>query len=307
MTKLNKKRVKWIVDQVVKHKQRPKEVSAVYGITVRRVQQLAKNYRETNTYTELKPFRRPKTFLSAAQELAITNAYEQTLLTPRMLYYELQRRGTYAPKNKIYVFMKTKDWVRNEPNKQKKRKRCRYEWPRTGDMVHADYHRTSEQHPHAIFWLDDHSRKILSGGEFDSPNAEYALQTFKQAQKHLQEQEETIKRVNTDRGSAFISSKEQGTSQFEGYCNQQGIQLIPSRAKNPQTNGKVERRWLEYDKHRWRFKTLQEWINWHNNRLTTALDIQHYETPNDAYIRGLPNITALFWRLTEHEQTKTKK
>ena len=52
---------------------------------------------------------------------------------------------------------------------------------------------------------------------------------------------------------------------------------------------KVERRWYEYDRHRWRFKTLQEWIDWYNERLTTALDIEHYETPNEAFVRKLPN------------------
>ena len=80
-----------------------------------------------------------------------------------------------------------------------------------------------------------------------------------------------------------------------------GINLIPSRIKNPQTNGKVEGRWYEYDKHRWRFKTLQKWIDWYNERLTTALDIEHYETPNEAFVRKLPNLVALFWRHIENE------
>ena len=88
-------------------------------------------------------------------------------------------------------------------------------------------------------------------------------------------------------------------SKFQEYCQSKGIDVIPSRIKNPQTNGKVERRWQEYDKHRHRFGSLQEWINWHNNRLTTALDIEHYETPNDAFIRRLPNKLDLFFRRLE--------
>ena len=101
--------------------------------------------------------------------------------------------------------------------------------------------------------------------------------------------------MNTDRGTAFVSNKEEGASKFQEYCESKGIQLVPSRIRNPQTNGKVERRWQEYDKHRYRFKTLQEWIDWHNNRLTTSLDIVHYETPNTAFISKLPNLLALFW------------
>ena len=59
-------------------------------------------------------------------------------------------------------------------------------------------------------------------------------------------------------------------------------------------------------KHRWKFNSLQEWIDWHNNRLTTALDIEHYETPDEAFVRKLPNLAALFWNFAENG-TKFKK
>lgn len=307
MTKLNKKRIKWLVDQVVRQDKKPGDAATVYNVTERRVQQLVQYYKATKKYPELNQARRPQTHLSLEQEQAIEKAYSETMLTPRMLYHELKRRGSYAPKNKIYVFMKANGLVKNEPNKQKKRKRCRYEREHSCSLVHADYHRTSESDPHCIFWLDDASRKILSGGEFESPNAENAINTFKEAEQKVAEYRCNIEQVNTDRGSAFISNKEDGTSQFQKYCETKGIKVIPSRIKNPQTNGKVERRWQEYDKHRKRFKTLQEWIDWHNDRLTTALDIEHYETPNTAFIRKLPNIMKLFWERIENERFKNTK
>ena len=163
MTKLNKKRIKWLVDQVTKHDKKPQEVASVYNVTERRVQQLVQEYKETKKYPELKEARRPKTSLTIEQEQLIELAYLETKLTPRLLYFELKRRGAYAPKNKIYSFMKSKGWVLGEPNKQKKRKRCRYERKYTGSLFHADYHRKDEDSPHCIFWLDDASRKILSG------------------------------------------------------------------------------------------------------------------------------------------------
>lgn len=306
MTKLNKKRVKWLMDQVVKHGKKPKEVCSVYNLTERRVQQLAKHYKETKKYPELKHNRRPKTNLSPEQEHIIEIAYKETLLSPKLIYYEIKRRGAYSPKNKIYLFMKAKGWVKDEPNKQKKRKRCRYEREHTGSLVHADYHRTTENHPHAIFWLDDASRKILSAGEFENPNADNVIMTFKDTEEKFEAYNCKIMQVNTDRASVFVSNKNESTSEFEKYCESKGIEVIPSRIKNPQTNGKVERRWYEYDRHRWKFSSLQEWVDWYNNRLTTALDIEHYETPNDAFIRKLPNLMALFWNLTENG-TKIKK
>lgn len=54
MVKLNKKRIKWLVDQVTKQNKKPQEVVSVYSITERRVQQLVQEYKETKKYPELK-------------------------------------------------------------------------------------------------------------------------------------------------------------------------------------------------------------------------------------------------------------
>src|SRR3989338_4975316 len=106
--------------------------------------------------------------------------------------------------------MKAQGWVTNELRKQKRRKRCRYEREHTGSLIHADYHRTTEDSPHCIIWLDDASRKILAGGEFDSPNAAHALETFTLAEEHMRPYDCPIRQANTDRASAFVSNKKEG-------------------------------------------------------------------------------------------------
>jgi putative transposase len=307
MTKLNKKRIKWLVDQVAKYSKTPKEVAPVYNISERRVQQLVKQFNQTKKYPELNTTRRPKTLLSVAQKEAINRTYQETGLSPRLLYHELKRRDISVAKNKVYAYLKQEGLVRDEPKKQQKRKRCRYEWPHTGDMLHADYHRTSEQHPFCIFWLDDASRKILAAGEFEQATKENAIETFKLAEKEMENVGWHVLRVNTDRGSQFFANKgENAQSGFQKYLEGKGIKFIPSRVNNPQTNGKVERRWKEYDKHRWKFNTLQEWVDWYNNRLTTALEIEQFQTPNKAFIQKLPNLFGFLWGQLENG-FKTKK
>lgn len=307
MVKLNKKRIKWLVDQVTRYGKKPSRVAQVYSISERRVQQLVKQFSETKKYPELNKSRRPKTFLSEAQKEIIEKTHQETGLSARLLYHELKRRDITVAKNKVYAYMKHKGLVLDEPNKQKKRKRCRYEWPHTGDMLHADYHRTTENHPYCIFWLDDASRKILAAGEFDRATKENAIATFKLAETEMEKVGGHVLRVNTDRGSQFFANKgEDAQSGFQRYLEEKGIRFIPSRANNPQTNGKVERRWKEYDKHRWRFETLQEWVDWYNNRLTTALNIEQFQTPNKAFIQKLPNLFGFLWGQLENE-FKTKK
>ena len=90
--------------------------------------------------------------------------------------------------------------------------RCRYEREHSGSLLHGDWHRTTENHPYAIVWLDDASRKILSGGEFDKATAEHSIETFREAQSEALEYNVEIREVNTDRGTQFFSNKKEGTS-----------------------------------------------------------------------------------------------
>lgn len=93
MVKLNKKRIKWLVNQVVYKKKKPKDVASVYDVSVRRVQQLVSEFRKTKKYPELNKNRRPKTDLSLEQKEAIDLAFRETKLNTRMLYFELKKRG----------------------------------------------------------------------------------------------------------------------------------------------------------------------------------------------------------------------
>ena len=94
--------------------------------------------------------------------------------------------------------------------------------------------------------------------------------------------------MNTDRDSRFCSNKNSGTSAFEHYREREGIRHVPSRKGNPQTNGKLERLWLEYDRHRWRFDSLEAFLTGYNNRRHGALDYREGETPEAAFLRRSP-------------------
>jgi len=93
--------------------------------------------------------------------------------------------------------------------------------------------------------------------------------------------------VNTDRGAQFYSNHPNSTSQFQEFLNENNIRHIPSKRNNPQTNGKLERLWYEYDKHRWRFETIEEFIQWYNHRLHGSLWLEIGENPSEALIRKL--------------------
>ncbi|OYT59635.1 hypothetical protein B6U81_05735, partial [Thermoplasmatales archaeon ex4484_30] len=99
-------------------------------------------------------------------------------------------------------------------------------------MIHGDWHRRTDDDPHAIIWVDDASRYILAwvddasryilaGDEFDTATSEYSIQTFRKAQRIAREYNVDIKEVNTDRGTQFYSTKK-NPSEFEKYVESQG-------------------------------------------------------------------------------------
>ena len=289
MTKLTNTKLKWIVRKNKKG-MKTEEIADAMNVTPRRVQQIIKDYRFTGIMPTLTKSRRPKTYLTEEQRQSADKAFEKTLLSPRLLYYELQRRKTPIPKNKLYEYMKEKGRVISDPKKQKKRKRCRYERRHSGSLIHGDTHRTSKKHPYCLLWIDDASRRILSGIESPKPmNNKQAIKSFDMAEKESENYNVTLFQVNTDRGPEFFSNKKDkkkdSKSEFEKHLKKKGKTHIPSRIKNPQTNGKLERLWQEYNRHRWRFKKLKDWIEWYNNRLHGALKLEWGETPNEAFIR----------------------
>jgi len=281
MTTLNKSQIKWLVKQVVREGRRPSEVAPVYKITPRRVQQLVQAYKNTGQMPELKKNRRPSTFLSEGQKAVIDAAFDDTKLSPRLLYYELKRRKTPVPKNKLYAYLKGAGKVIPDLKKQKQRKRCRYERKHSGSLVHIDWHRTSIKHSYCILYEDDASRKILAGQEFRSLSAKKAVAVGERAVQEAAKLNVLIHTLNGDHDSTFTADD------YKEFLARRGIKMIFSRVKNPQTNGKLERLWREYNKHRWRFSSLQEWIDWYNNRLHGALKLEWAETPTEAFQRKL--------------------
>jgi len=289
MTKLTNTKIKWIIRNKRKGLDN-KTIADSMNIIVRRVQQINKEYLLTDNMPTINKSRRPKTEFTDEQKIAIDKAFEETKLSARLLYYELKNRKTPIAKNKIYDYLRNKGFVRPNPRKQKQRKRCRYERHHSGSLVHGDSHRTSVDHPYCLIWIDDASRKILSGIESKNAiNNKVSIKSFKEAIKNAKIFNVEIYQVNTDRGPEFFSNKKNkkkgSRSEFEKFLIEQRKQHVPSRVKNPQTNGKLERLWQEYNGHRWRFKTLSQWIRWYNNRLHGALKLEWAETPNEAFIR----------------------
>lgn len=300
MTKLTDREITYLIHQVKGDWNYPKEtvgqMAARWGVTKRRLRQLLQTYRNTGAVPRLNLKRRPPgPPLTSEEKRLIEEEWKQAHRGATKVYKALLKRGVKIPKMKIYRFLKSSGRVIPNPRKQRQRSRCRYERKHSGSLLHTDYHQTSENHPHVLLYEDDASRNVLAGGEFAEETTEHAVEVLEEALKEAESWDLTIEAVNTDRGSQFYCSEREGAvrgeSGFERFLREKGVRHIVSRVKNPQTNGKLERLWAEYDRHRWRFATLPEFIRWYNDQIHDALG--YLETPKEAFQRKLPAETLL--------------
>ncbi len=306
MVKLNKSRIKDIISKK-KFGFSTRYISEKFKLSQRRVQQINRQYAVTGIMPELNKNRRPKTYLTTEQKNLVDLAYAKHKVSAKILKIALDEDypGNRIPKNKIYEYLRGKGYSKADKNKQKKRKRTRYERKHSGSLVHSDTHNCKwSSNLKLVTILDDASRKVLAAKELTNSNAQTSILVLKEAIKEAWRYNLLIKAVNTDRGTEFFAvekgKKQRKVHEFVRFLYLQGIKHIPSRVKNPQTNGKLERWHQEYERHRASFKTLNEFILWYNDRIHGELRTR----PNRAFVNKLPqeSLIGCFFMRIENEK-----
>jgi transposase InsO family protein len=145
-----------------------------------------------------------------------------------------------------------------------------------------------------VAFLDDHSRFLVGYGLHASASGALVLEVLRAAIASYGLPEEIL----TDNGPQYVTWR--GKSQFSKELEQQGIRQIVSRARHPQTLGKVERFWGTL----WR-ECLQRavFLDLEDARRRIGLFIDHYNfqrphqgveglTPADRFFSAAPTVLA---------------
>jgi putative transposase len=294
MVKLkNKKRLEWALRQYKKGKSKQTDLAQFLGITSRRFRHLYLKY-ECNDEVPIigKNLGRPKKEITPEYQEIIVQKYSKYCLNA--LYLEkviFAENHIRIPHNAIHKVLISKGLAKEEPNKQKRRKAwIRYEREYSLSAGHLDWHDPGNGKQVCVV-LDDASRKILSGGEFDNATEENSVKLVEIVIKkygYIQKIRETI----TDHGAQFYANKrdKDGKAEhgFERFLEENSIKHILCRYKHPQTNGKVEKWFDLYRVHRKRFPNFEEFIEWYNNRPHGSLNLRRAETPEMAFWRKMP-------------------
>lgn len=290
MPKLTNAKITWIVRSKARGKSSGL-IAMAQRVTSRRVNQLYQAFKSTGRIPMLNPDRRPRKELNDAEMRIIKDAYDKTRLSACLLKHYIKYHYRLSINhNRIHAYLLELCVAKEDPAKKKKRTRCRYERKHSCSLLHGDW--IEWRGRYAVGFSDDASRKMLSLMEFDEPTGENTIAAFKETEKVAKGYNACILAVNTDRGSQFYSNTwkkkgVKGVSEFERYLESRSIRHIPSRRNNPQTNGKFERWVREYKKHRDRFGSAKEFMDWYNDRMHGALNLEWAETPNQAFVRKL--------------------
>jgi len=255
------------------------------------------HWTKTKMPLNIKKFGRKKKTLDEESVNLILEVHKEQNLGARRLEKIIDfTHGKHIPHNAIHKELLYHGLANVNRNKSKRRKPwIRFERKHSLSMVHLDWH-TSIHDGKKVFVcavLDDSSRRILAGGEFDAETTDYALRLLKEAMGRFGWLT-GIREVLTDRGTQFYANKRDkngdADSRFEDFLKDNKIKHIKARVKHPQTNGKLEKWNDTYERNRFRFENFDNFLNWYNTvRFHESLDTKWYlQTPDIAFWSRLP-------------------
>ena len=270
-------------------------VAEQFEISRRRIQQLTKEYRETGEIPQLEtPGRRPYADYPDDLEKRVLDLRQRLGAGAVVIAHVLRIRDDLSlANNRVHEILQEHDHVIKNPTKQgRKRPWVRFEREYAAVTVHMDwYHNDRGQQVLAV--EDDASRRVFDMIETDSSSASQAVELLASVDEEFDSPVPVLE-VITDHGSEFVNPRQDDRPcldhEFERYLHDNDIEHTLCKVGRPQSNGKIERFFQTYEKHRERFGTLDEFLTFYNEeRPHMSLDWDRLETPAEAFGRLVPS------------------
>jgi putative transposase len=238
MTKLNKRKIRWIV----KHFREGESVyyiSKVQEVTPRHARRIIKQYSDKKLYLVGQESKRPPgrklQNIDEKERLLILNRFENDPNCATVMEKIIEAEdGIHIPHNRIHRVLAEAGKVEFVDKKIRRKSWVRYERRHSNSMWHTDFCEINGRY--VIAYIDDASRLITGYGIFDSATTDNALSVLRAAIKLYG----TPKQVMTDHGTQFCANEDK-EYRFREELKQMGIEHIMAKVKRPQSNGKIER------------------------------------------------------------------
>ena len=264
------------------------EIATALGISERHVRRLYARFLKTGKYPIPNVGGRPTKPVTQEEITTVLEVHKKEPVGVLRTASTVQLESSISHR-RIYRILKDNKLVTPAPAKSRKRKWVRFERKYSNAMWHVDWHIMKESRfkgLNLITYLDDASRCIMGANLFEESTSTNAVIALCQAVNDF----ETPASILSDNGSCFVgvrSKNPKGKWQptlFENELLSRNIQLITTRPRHPQTNGKLERFHHTIETEIWHYESLPEYIKYYNERrLHFSLDFANRQTPLMAF------------------------
>ena len=256
----------------------------VANVSVRRIYQVREAFDKTGEIPQVGKYAgRPRKSFEEWEIKQVKEAYEKYRVSAdtleRLIDRDYQKHVGHNRIHQILIYLGYAKIKRFKDIRKKKWKR--YERRHSLTAVHIDWHYFKGTWVFAV--EDDASRKLLALIESGNESTDNSILGMEIALKNG-----PIKQCISDHGSTFTSNFIDAKSRFKIYLISKEIKPILCKIRHPRSNGKLEKWFQAYDKHRDAYKTKEEFLFWYNDlRPHRALNFDILETPSQAFIRKL--------------------
>ena len=255
----------------------------IAGISKQRVYQIWNEYLCTGELPTLGVGNgRPALPIAEEDRSLVRRAYEQYRVSASTLERLIERDyGRHLSHNLIHKILVELGFAKHKTQRDKRKKNwIRYQRRHSLTAVHIDWHQRANDGIWVLAIIDDASRKILVIIECNSPTTEASIRGMQMALEHGR-----IRQCISDHGCQFTTNNG-GDSRFRDWLDAHSIKQILCRIKHPQSNGKIEKWFQTYERHRDAFSTIEEFLQWYNAvRPHRSLRFDELETPSLAFER----------------------
>jgi putative transposase len=294
VVKLTERKIQYII-RAKKRGESTKRIAVDMKLSESTVKRVWMHWLRTKMPLNIRKFGRKKKELdSDSVQLILEVNKEQNLGARRLEKIIDFKYGKHIPHNAIHRVLLAHGRANVNRNKAKRRKPwVRWERDHSLTLVHLDWHDSDINGKKVCAVLDDSSRRILAGGEFDEETSDNSIQLLQEALDNFGWLT-SISQVMTDHGTQFYANKRDKNGNadcgFENFLKRNKIKHILAPVKRPQVNGKFEKWNDTYEKNRIRFDNFDEFMNWYNTvRFHESLDTKWYlQTPDMAFWARLP-------------------
>ena len=289
---LGQSQVEWIIKAKSEGRMTNEEIARAQCISVSRVQQLNREYRQRGTTIPvLKRAGRPRApDVSQEERTVIKQAYDRfrmcaCYLEPVILFHY----GIRINHKRIHRVLREEGIAMTEPRKWKRRKWIRYEREHSDSLWHTDWHEVKDPRWRGqwlIAYEDDSSRFITGYGVYPTLTSPFSVEVLDRAIK----EHGKPKLVISDHGGTFYAveaeDREKGLTEFERYLLRARVRFIVGRVNHPQSNGKIEKFFDVFEKKVKFFSSIDEFMRWYNEvRPHGAFDLSKAQTPMEMFHR----------------------